>query len=410
MKGSTKRRGIPRVVEPFFLRWDDRIGKVGSRPMSTAKTVILSLIVVSRLYAQNTGDKPSPSNDWPMFRGQPSLTGIAKGKLPDRLHTTWTFEAPDAVGSSAAIVVGTVYVGCDDAHLYALDLHTGKLRWRYKAGDRIRSSPSVIDGRVFFGDDEGTMHAVDAGSGQPLWTFQTGDQIISSVNHRDGWIVFGSYDGFVYCLKAEDGALVWKFETAGRVHGTPGLTSNHVVAAGCDEYLHVLQWRDGKAVRAVSLDSVSGVSAALAGPYVYVATYGGHITGVNWQTGEVLWDYHDAERSFPYLSSAAVTDRIVIVGGRDKQVRALGLKTGELRWTFSTKGRVDSSPIVVDRRGFVGSSDGVLYGLDLTTGREVWRFETGSPIIASPATVDGFLIIGNEVGVIYAFGSPKRLR
>ncbi|MCH7839583.1 MAG: PQQ-binding-like beta-propeller repeat protein, partial [Planctomycetes bacterium] len=214
---------------------------------------------------------------WPMFRGRPQLTGVARGRLPDNLSVQWTFEAADAFESSACIVEETVYVGCDDGNFYALDLSNGALRWKFEVGAAIRSSPSCVDQRVAFGDDEGTLHVLDGATGRPIWTFDTGDQIISSPNQHAGRIVVGSYDGMVYCLDARRGNLIWKYETQGRVHGTVAVTEGFVIVAGCDQYLHVLRWEDGKPIRRIPMGSVSGSSAAILGSRVFLGTYGDRV-------------------------------------------------------------------------------------------------------------------------------------
>jgi len=75
---------------------------------------------------------------------------------------------------------------------------------------------------------------------------------------------------------------------------------------------------------------------------------------------QIAWTF-EPQRSQPFYSSAAVTDKLVIVGGRDKLVHALDRAKGKEVWTFPTKGRIDSSPVVVGDRVFVGSLDGNLY-------------------------------------------------
>ncbi len=343
-------------------------------------------------------------HDWPMFRGNPQLTGVAHGQLPRKLSVRWTFETSEPVTSTAAIVDDTVYVGGGDAFLYALDLASGSLKWKYQAKEAIQSSPAVVDSTVFFGDDDGVFHAVDTRTGKGKWSFQTEAQIISSPNHHAGRVVFGSYDGFVYCLSAREGKLIWKYETEGRIHGTPGIADGLVLVAGCDSHLRVLRLSDGEQSGSVNMNSVSGASAAIRGSQVFVGTYGGHVLGIDWRASRRVWDFTDPERDLPVLSSAAVTEKAVIVGSRDKRLRALNPGTGELLWTFVTKGRIDSSPVVVGRRVFVGSLDGNLYAVDIGTGKELWRFEAGGPISASPAIAAGCLIIGTEDGVIYCLG------
>ena len=343
--------------------------------------------------------------DWPMFRGGPQLAGVAYGKLPEKLRVRWKFATQEPITSSAAIAGGRVHVGGDDGYLYALDLASGRLVWKYHAKEMIRSSPTVVDDLVIFGDDIGIMHAVAAKTGELRWKFEAEDQIISSANHEGDRIVFGSYDGNVYCLSVRNGRLLWKFETEGRVHGTPGISEGHVVVAGCDEYLHVIGLVDGKGIAKVSMASVSGASAAIRGSRAFVGTYGSHVLGIDWRASKVAWRFKDPEREFPYMSSAAVTESAVVVGGRDKRLRALDPETGSVLWTFVTKGRVESSPVVVGDRVFFGSLDGILYAVDIATGKERWRFETGAPISASPAVARESLVISDEDGVVYCFGA-----
>ena len=64
--------------------------------------------------------------NWPMFRGNPALTGVASGALPDKLSLLWSFKTGGPVKSSAAIVDGRVFIGSGDGNVYALDWATGK--------------------------------------------------------------------------------------------------------------------------------------------------------------------------------------------------------------------------------------------------------------------------------------------
>ena len=106
------------------------------------------------------------ADEWPQFRGNPQLTGVATGAVPATLKLLWTYDAGEGIQSSAAIADGTVYVGVESADLLAIDLATGKLRWKYRGQDGIdESSPLVHDGVVYVGDIAGTLHAVRAADG-----------------------------------------------------------------------------------------------------------------------------------------------------------------------------------------------------------------------------------------------------
>src|SRR5438045_1850021 len=62
--------------------------------------------------------------DWPLFRGNALQTGVAQTTLPDKLDIRWKVQLKKGIESTAAIVKDTVYIGCYDDHLHALDLKT----------------------------------------------------------------------------------------------------------------------------------------------------------------------------------------------------------------------------------------------------------------------------------------------
>src|ERR1039458_4141957 len=65
------------------------------------------------------------------------------------------------------------------------------------------------------------------------------------------------------------------------------------------------------------------------------------VIGADVRRKRIVWRYPSA---FPFYSSAAVAGDRLVVGGRDKKVHCLNLKTGKAIWTFATRARVDSSP------------------------------------------------------------------
>jgi hypothetical protein len=249
-------------------------------------------------------------------------------------------------------------------------------------------------------------------TGLARWTFRTGAEIISSANHAPGRVLFGSYDAHLYCLSPADGKLLWKVETEGPVHAAPAVAGDHVAIAGCDARLRFVRLSDGSPVGDLDAGGRAAASPAFLGSRVFLGTLGNQVLGIAWvkeqggsgYAGRRLWTYEHPERSFPFHASAAVTDRLVIIGGRDKMMHALDPETGKARWTFKAQARIDSSPVIVGSRVFFGSSDGNLYALNRESGRLVWKFEAGAPILASPAVGAGRLVIGTEDGVVYCFG------
>ena len=345
-----------------------------------------------------------------MFRGNPQLTGVAVGPLPEKLSLLWTYETGeknDAFESSAAIVEGVVYVGSYSGFVHAVGLADGKLRWKYSTGGEagVKSSPAVAGGKVFFGDDNGTFHAVEASSGKLLWKYETLGEIISSPNVIGDRVLFASTDANLYCLATADCTVIWQFKTeAGGLQCTPAVVEGKTFVSGCDAQLRVIEIATGKEIASVNMEGQTGASPAVLGDRLFVGHFGNEVLGIDWKKAEVLWRYEHPERKFPFYSSPAATADRVIVGGRDKMVHCLDPQSGRSKWTFVCKGKVDSSPVIVGNRVFFGSHDGNIYSLDIETGDEIWRFTTGGPVGASPSVADGRLVIGNDDGKLFCFG------
>ena len=361
-------------------------------------------IFLSYILIHPIGQSQASSDDWLSFRGNPQLTGVATGELPENLELLWTFETEDGIESTAAIAAGTVYVGTLDGYLYAINLENGGLKWKYQTYGEIKSSPTVFSNVVYFGDGMGVFHAVDAQTGEPRWIFEAEAEIISSANVAQDRLLFGSYDQYLYCLSAEDGSLAWKFETEGYVHGTPAIVNGAVVISGCDGYLRSINIADGVEQQKIALGDYVAASPVILNGRAYAGTFGNQVLCAELENSEILWWYEHPERHFPFYASAAVTDDIVVIGGRDKIVHTLKSQTGEPLWTYPAKSRVDSSPVIVGERVFFGTVGGELVALNLDSGEKVWEFVIGAAIIASPSVVTGKLVIGADDGRIYCFG------
>jgi outer membrane protein assembly factor BamB len=352
---------------------------------------------------------------WPSFRQNLGLTGVATSPLPAKLDLLWERELGDQIVATAAIVGGHVFVPCLSGEMVCLDRKSGQRVWTYKSVEKVepnsfapgfKSSPTVTADAVYAGDEDGVMHAIDRRTGTKKWTFASGGEVYSSAAVIDGRVIFGSYDNNLYCLDEKDGGLKWKFQTDGYVHCAPAVSDGHTFIAGCDEHLRVINIQSGEEAADIPLGTYLIASPAVIGSVLYVGTYASEVVAVDWKAKDVKWRYQAGDGDFPFHSSAAVTDKAVVVGGRDKLVHAMDRATGNKLWTFPTRARVDSSPAILGQRVFIGSNDGNLYELNLADGKEVWKYNVGKPISAGPAIGEGVLVVGSESreGKVYCFG------
>lgn len=349
-------------------------------------------------------DEKQPTG-WPVVRGNQQQTGVSAGTLPDKLDILWRFQTRDAIEAAAAIVEDTVYFTSYDEHLYALDLSSGQLRWKYQAGP-LKAAPGVYRDAVYIGDEDGVVHCVDRKTGQKRWTFETRGEITATANFAGDRILIGSYDQTLYCLGL-DGKKLWSVTTEGPVNGSPAIAGNRTFVAGCDSQLHIIDIKTGKEAGAVDLGGQAAATAAIRGDSLYVGTMTDQVLGIDWQTPKVLWTFEPKKRAQAFFGSAAVTEKLVIVGNRNRKIYALNRQNGEQVWEFETDGRVDPSPVVVGQRVYAPSLDGRLYVLDHDSGKKLAEYPLGRSIAASPAVAQDRLLLGTTDGVLFCLGKKK---
>ena len=351
-------------------------------------------------------------DNWRLFRADSFAAGVAASSLPDDLDVLWRFEVPEgAFESTAAIADKTVFIGDMDGELHALDLETGKPKWKYETESGFIAAAAyhtaeAEDGvsRVLIGDYDGVLHCVNASDGKKLWSFESDAEISASVNFYEGNVLFGSQDGTLYCLNTLDGKLIWKHTLQDQIRCAPTVVNGRCFVAGCDQQLHVIDIETGNSIASVPINAPTGVTPAVQGDLAFFGTEAGEVFAINWRQTQVAWTYADPRSSQPIRSCPAVKGDTLVIGGRSKKLYALDTMTGERKWMFPTRNRIDSSPVIVQDRVFVGSSDGRLYSVDLKSGKKLWDYEAGSGFIGSPAIADERLVIANDSGVVYCFG------
>ena len=115
-----------------------------------------------------------PSDDWPMYRHDPSRSGAGASAIPDAVRGA-VVRVARRQADPARHRRRQVFVASTDAH---------------------------------------TLHALAAGDGREIWRFTAGGRIDSSPTVWNQTVLFGSADGWIYCVGAADGALAWRFRAA----------------------------------------------------------------------------------------------------------------------------------------------------------------------------------------------------
>jgi outer membrane protein assembly factor BamB len=350
---------------------------------------------------------------WPIFRGDPALSGIAKDELPEELSLLWSFMTESWIIGSPVLGMGCVYSGSSDGKVYAISLSDGEKVWEFDTGDDIEASPLLLNEAVYVGNLSGGFYCLDAKTGEVRWKYKCDNSIYGSANWaidpqiQKSWILVGSYDNRLYCFDAETGELNWSYETDNYINGAPSTDGKQVVFGGCDELLHILSVRDGTKIGEVWAGSYIPGSAALAGDKAYLGHYDSKLVCIDRKEKKIDWEYFDKDNPDAFFSSPAVGKDRVLIGSRDDRLHCVDRNNGEKIWTFQTHDDIDSSPVIAGEKVVVGSLDGRLYIVDLKNGKELWSYEIGAPLFSCPAVAGGFIVIGSDDGRIYAFGEKR---
>jgi outer membrane protein assembly factor BamB len=363
---------------------------------------------------------PITATSWPSFRNGDQQLGVAGSTLPEKPELLWKYPTTDGVVATAAIVGEYAYVPELSGYLRCFELATGKLIWSYRSLDDpdpdkfawgFKAAPTVTADTIYAGAEDGTMHAIDRATGKMKWQIKSESEVeitggVAVVNDR---LLFGSHDGNLYCYKTADHALDWKFHTEAQVYSSPAISDHFTFLTGCDEHLRVIDINTGKQQSDMPMGAYIAASPAVMGDILYVGTAASEVVAVDWKNQQVVWKYSNENSEFPYHASAAVTDKFVLVGCRDKNLHCINRETGKGVWKFATRGRVDSSPVVVGDRVFFGSADRNLYAVNLQSGEQSWKYNTKGEISSGPAVGEGYLVVGSEgsKGEILCFGTKQ---
>jgi outer membrane protein assembly factor BamB len=132
----------------------------------------------------------------------------------------WLFDALGDVDCSPALGTdGTIYVGSDNNHVYALNPADGKIKtivnpdgsiirqWIFPTRGNVNSSPALgSDGTIYVGSNskfDDDLYAINP-DGTEKWRFDTENFVNSSPTiGPDGTIYVGSNDGYLYAIKGK---------------------------------------------------------------------------------------------------------------------------------------------------------------------------------------------------------------
>jgi len=181
------------------------------------------------------------------------------------------FQAGDKIWSTPVIEGDTLYIGCFDGKLLALNTDDLTEKWHFQTEGTVTATPAVYDGKVFIGSFDRHLYAVDAVTGRQLWKFPATDEGENRPGNwfwarplvHNGTVYAPCLDGKVYALDVETGEKVMDFDLGSPISSSPVLVGSLVVVATKGGGVYTLDTTSNRLTQLATLEEKETVSAPL---------------------------------------------------------------------------------------------------------------------------------------------------
>ena len=343
----------------------------------------------------------------------------------------WRYAAEGAIDRPPLRVGDVLVFAPRGGPLTALDAESGTLRWQFDPPEGLWHRAFSADaGRVYIGLGDGHLVALNASSGAVLWDTELGINVQAPPRvQRDTLFAASTFVGpgleanprgqaKLFALDVRSGGIRWAFTTDNYILQTPYATDDTVYVGGSylDPEVNV---EEGGMMRLYALSAVDGgqkwVYTAEDGflkalyatdtRVAYVA-YQDYISGVDAQTGELVWR-GDTGNWVPSLTGSG--ERIFF-GAANTLLYAWDVTSGAPLWVYNIAGEAFNyalgAPVFQNGKIYLLSQRGDMIALDAADGRELWRVSTGIKAREGLSVFGEWLYIGDAAGGVYAYRLP----
>lgn len=307
-----------------------------------------------------------------------------------------------------------------EGEVSAFSADNGRRVWETELDVRVIAGIGGGMDMVLVGTQKGQLIALDEADGSERWRTRLTSEVLAPPTAADGIVISRTADGRVTGIAADTGEVQWSYQRAVpllslRGAGAPVIADNKVIAGYDNGKLVALSLRDGKVVweksvavprgrteleRLVDIDA----TPVIKNDTVYVVTYQGNVSGVDLNSGQIMWSRDmSSQRGLDavYADAVYVTDD-------EGNVWAVQDGSGDALWRQTRLVRRQvSAPVVAGDYIVVGDYEGYLHWLARNDGRFVARQEVADAAIRSkPLVKDGVIYITAADGSISAVRVP----
>lgn len=270
---------------------------------------------------------------------------------------------------------GKVYIGTEQAQVYALNASDGSVAWKTGVVGEALSRPVVSDGLVLIHTSNGQVQALNEADGAVKWTVNLDMPSLSlrgesAPTTAFGAAIVGGDNGRVSAVLMQQGQLIW-------------------------------QQRISQANGPTEIDRLSDVDTTpvVVNGVVYALAYNGNMTALDLRSGQIMW-----KRDLGSVSDFVIDGNRIYIIDQNDRVLALSTDGGVTLWTQSDLlHRNLTSPALYNGYIVTGDSEGYLHWINVEDGRFVAQQKVDSSgFLTEPVVAGGKLLIQAKDGTLYA--------
>jgi outer membrane protein assembly factor BamB len=377
------------------------VGTPARRPLLLLAALALLIlgVIAAAVIGTNLLKPPAALDEWPMYHGDATRSGIAVSGPVGNPSAAWTYHAAGQVNKGVSVVGDAAFFTSSDGIAHALALADGKEVWAFDMGVEGGGAGVVVAaGIVYAVDHNGIVHALDAGTGSARWTSIRQAASPTQPVVAGGRIYMGDLGGELVAINVADGSEAWRISTGGAA-GNPAYDGSSVFVTSQTGGLNAYDPTSGALKWHTDLGGDQVGTPSVAAGLVFVGPAGdapsGRLRAVDAATGLIRWTVNEP------LLGPAIVDGVVYTTSSAGDVAALDPATGNQRWRVKLNGIVRGVAVAGGIVYAPADAEQRVYALDAATGGELWHFDVDSSNQCCIAVARGSAFVGTVAGTVY---------
>jgi len=293
-------------------------------------------------------------------------------------------EEKGTVGGGLSSEYGRLFATTSYGEVFSLDPATGGMYWKAELGVPIRAAPTIAEKHVYIVTFDSRVYALDVRTGDIDWDYEGGVETTGLLGAAspavdNGTVVVPFSSGELFALRADNGQQAWSDELK-RKRGFSSLTS------------------------LADINAFPVIDRGM----VFVASYSGHMIGIDLRTGNRKWSQQLSTLQTPWVAG----DFLYVVT-TDGELVCLSRKNGLIKWVRSLGKFEDpedkvglivwSGPVLASDRLILVSNYGIAVSVSPYDGKILGKVELSDTASIAPVVAGEMLFVLTDDAQLVAF-------